>query len=52
MRGLSDMSGLDSKEKVEMEVVCVSNKPYLTGEELSLEGTFFNLTIGKVYLAE
>jgi len=35
-----------------ISVTCISNKPYLSGEGLSTEGTFLNLTLGKAYEAE
>ena len=35
-----------------VSVKCISDKPYLTGEGFSSEGSLLNLTLGKVYEAE
>lgn len=35
-----------------VSVTCISDKPYMTGEGLRTEGSFHNLTLGKVYEAE
>lgn len=35
-----------------IQIVCVSNEPYLTGEGLRTDGTLSNLVVGKRYRAE